>query len=166
MLSRSKLLLLPMDCTSAAWTLLTYPIGLVLEDSMPLTGQRVIKAQPTLQDWGDELFGALKKAGGTAYSNYAVGYNNVDVQAGTKNGIAIGNTPGAHHLLLPCCNSCASCCICSSLAAESFTLQSLCQPCQRLISKLWGRTRPIRLGYRAPYINSRTAFLPAKCPPH
>lgn len=46
------------------------------------------------QDWGDELFGALKKAGGTAYSNYAVGYNNVDVDAATKNGIAVGNTPG------------------------------------------------------------------------
>ena len=30
-----------------------------------------------MQDWGDELFGALKAAGGTAYSNYAVGYNNV-----------------------------------------------------------------------------------------
>ena len=48
-----------------------------------------------MQDWGDELFGALKKAGGTAYSNYAVGYNNVDVDAATKNGIAVGNTPGA-----------------------------------------------------------------------
>lgn len=29
------------------------------------------------QDWGDELFGALKAAGGKAYSNYAVGFNNV-----------------------------------------------------------------------------------------
>ena len=29
------------------------------------------------QDWGDELFDALKAAGGTAFSNYAVGYNNV-----------------------------------------------------------------------------------------
>ena len=46
------------------------------------------------QDWADELFGALKKAGGTAYSNYAVGYNNVNVEAATKNGIAVGNTPG------------------------------------------------------------------------
>ena len=25
------------------------------------------------QDWGDELFGALKAAGGKVYSNYAVG---------------------------------------------------------------------------------------------
>jgi hydroxypyruvate reductase 1 len=37
-----------------------------------------------LQDWGSELFEALKSAGGTAYSNYAVGYNNVKViQTGT-----------------------------------------------------------------------------------
>ena len=47
-----------------------------------------------MQDWSDELFGALKDAGGTAYSNYAVGYNNVRVEAGTQNGIAVGNTPG------------------------------------------------------------------------
>ncbi len=40
------------------------------------------------------MFGALKDAGGTAYSNYAVGYNNVKVEAGTQNGIAVGNTPG------------------------------------------------------------------------
>jgi len=35
------------------------------------------------EDWGDELFAALKAAGGTAYSNVAVGYNNVDVDAAT-----------------------------------------------------------------------------------
>jgi len=46
------------------------------------------------EDWGDELFGALKSAGGTAYSNVAVGYNNVDVDAATKHGIPVGNTPG------------------------------------------------------------------------
>ncbi len=44
--------------------------------------------------WGDELFAALKAAGGTAYSNVAVGYNNVDVEAATKHGIPVGNTPG------------------------------------------------------------------------
>ena len=33
------------------------------------------------EDWGDELFGALRAAGGRAYSNYAVGYNNVSVPA-------------------------------------------------------------------------------------
>jgi hydroxypyruvate reductase 1 len=46
------------------------------------------------EPWGDELFAALKTAGGTAYSNYAVGFNNVDVDAATKNGIPVGNTPG------------------------------------------------------------------------
>jgi hydroxypyruvate reductase 1 len=46
------------------------------------------------EDWGDALFGALKAAGGTAYSNVAVGYNNVDVDAATKHGIPVGNTPG------------------------------------------------------------------------
>ena len=46
------------------------------------------------EPWGDTLFGALAKAGGTAYSNYAVGFNNVDVAAATKRGIPVGNTPG------------------------------------------------------------------------
>jgi hydroxypyruvate reductase 1 len=46
------------------------------------------------EDWGDELFGALKAAGGTAYSNVAVGYNNVDMDAATRLGIPVGNTPG------------------------------------------------------------------------
>jgi len=46
------------------------------------------------EDWGEELFAALKAAGGKAYSNYAVGYNNVDVGAATKHGIPVGNTPG------------------------------------------------------------------------
>lgn len=45
------------------------------------------------EDWGDTLFGALKKAGGHAYSNMAVGYNNVDVDAATRHGISVGNTP-------------------------------------------------------------------------
>jgi D-isomer specific 2-hydroxyacid dehydrogenase, catalytic domain len=46
------------------------------------------------EDWGDTLFSTLKKAGGRAYSNYAVGYNNVNVKAATENGIPVGNTPG------------------------------------------------------------------------
>ena len=44
--------------------------------------------------WGKTLFDALKAAGGTAYSNYAVGYNNVDLEAATRVGIPVGNTPG------------------------------------------------------------------------
>ena len=46
------------------------------------------------EDWGDTLFKALKDAGGQVYSNYAVGYNNVDVGAATKHGVPVGNTPG------------------------------------------------------------------------
>lgn len=46
------------------------------------------------EDWGTELFEALKEAGGKAYSNYAVGYNNVVVPEATKRSIAVGNTPG------------------------------------------------------------------------
>jgi hydroxypyruvate reductase 1 len=46
------------------------------------------------EPWGDELFAALKSAGGKAYSNYAVGFNNVDVDAATSHGIPVGNTPG------------------------------------------------------------------------
>ena len=46
------------------------------------------------EEWGDELYAALKAAGGSAYSNYAVGFNNVDVDAATRHGIPVGNTPG------------------------------------------------------------------------
>jgi glycerate dehydrogenase len=47
------------------------------------------------EQWDDTLFGKLKAAGGSAYSNYAVGYNNVNVADATKHGIPVGNTPGA-----------------------------------------------------------------------
>ena len=46
------------------------------------------------EDWGEELFSALAAAGGKAYSNYAVGYNNVAVERATAHGIPVGNTPG------------------------------------------------------------------------
>lgn len=46
--------------------------------------------------WDHELFAALKAAGGTAYSNYAVGFDNVKVSDATTLGVAVGNTPGAH----------------------------------------------------------------------
>ena len=46
------------------------------------------------EDWGDDLFAALKAAGGKAYSNYAVGFNNIDVAAATRHKIPVGNTPG------------------------------------------------------------------------
>jgi len=47
------------------------------------------------EDWSDVAFGALNAAGSSAYSNYAVGYNNVNVGDATKHGVAVGNTPGA-----------------------------------------------------------------------
>ena len=46
------------------------------------------------ETWDDTLFDTLKKAGGRAYSNYAVGFNNVDIAAATRHGIPVGNTPG------------------------------------------------------------------------
>jgi hydroxypyruvate reductase 1 len=46
------------------------------------------------EDWSEKLFAAFKAAGGKAYGNYAVGYNNVDLDAATKQGIPVGNTPG------------------------------------------------------------------------
>jgi glycerate dehydrogenase len=46
------------------------------------------------EKWGTELFETLRTAGGVAYCNYAVGYDNVDIDAATKYKIAIGNTPG------------------------------------------------------------------------
>ncbi|MCF7805619.1 MAG: D-glycerate dehydrogenase [Candidatus Marinimicrobia bacterium] len=46
------------------------------------------------ESWDAELFQALQQAGGKAYSNYAVGYDNVDVSAATAVGIPVGNTPG------------------------------------------------------------------------
>jgi len=44
--------------------------------------------------WNAGMFAMLKAAGVGAYSNYAVGYNNVDVAAATAAGIPVGNTPG------------------------------------------------------------------------
>tara|TARA_A100001037_G_scaffold271767_1_gene267484 strand:- start:316 stop:1482 length:1167 start_codon:yes stop_codon:yes gene_type:complete len=46
------------------------------------------------EDWGEELFEAIRKAGCKVYANYAVGYNNVNVDAATSRGIPVGNTPG------------------------------------------------------------------------
>ncbi|KAG0457033.1 hypothetical protein HPP92_022190 [Vanilla planifolia] len=68
---------------------------LSVEDILALIGERCdgVIGQLT-EDWGEVLFSALRRAGGTAFSNMAVGYNNVDVKAANKYGIAVGNTPG------------------------------------------------------------------------
>ncbi|GMQ94302.1 MAG: D-glycerate dehydrogenase [Acidimicrobiia bacterium] len=46
------------------------------------------------ENWNADLFGTLAAAGGLVYSNYAVGYNNVDIAGATAAGIPVGNTPG------------------------------------------------------------------------
>jgi hydroxypyruvate reductase 1 len=46
------------------------------------------------EDWNASLFAVLAAAGGAAYSNFAVGYNNVDIAGATAAGIPVGNTPG------------------------------------------------------------------------
>ena len=45
------------------------------------------------EDWGETLFSALSRAGGRAFSNMAVGYNNVDVNDANMYGVVVGNTP-------------------------------------------------------------------------
>ena len=68
---------------------------LTKEEIIAAIGERCDGAIGQLtEDWNAELFAALRAAGGTAYSNGAVGYNNVDVAAATANGIPVGNTPG------------------------------------------------------------------------
>ena len=46
------------------------------------------------ESWDAAIFDAMKAAGVSAYSNYAVGYNNVDLGAASRAGIPVGNTPG------------------------------------------------------------------------
>jgi hydroxypyruvate reductase 1 len=44
--------------------------------------------------WSQATLGALKAAGALIYSQFAVGYDNVDVAAATRLGLPVGNTPG------------------------------------------------------------------------
>ena len=46
------------------------------------------------EHWENVLLQTLQNAGGVVYSNYAVGFNNIDVTAATRYGIPVGNTPG------------------------------------------------------------------------
>ena len=65
------------------------------DDILALIGGRCDGAIGQLTEpWDATLFTALKNAGGRAYSNYAVGYNNIDIPAATALGIPVGNTPG------------------------------------------------------------------------
>lgn len=66
-----------------------------VDDIRAALGERCDGAIGQLTEpWGAELFEALAKAGGKVYSNYAVGYDNVNVAEATQRGIAVGNTPG------------------------------------------------------------------------
>ncbi|MCF7731754.1 MAG: hypothetical protein K9N23_08700 [Akkermansiaceae bacterium] len=65
------------------------------EKIIDLIGDRCHAAIGQLtESWDAGLFAALRQAGGRAYSNHAVGYNNVDVPAATACRIPVGNTPG------------------------------------------------------------------------
>jgi hydroxypyruvate reductase 1 len=44
--------------------------------------------------WDAALLTTLQRAGGRVLSNYAVGYDNVELAAATDLGLAVGNTPG------------------------------------------------------------------------
>lgn len=46
------------------------------------------------EPWNADLLRVLKDAGGGVYANYAVGFDNVDVEAATRLGLPVGNTPG------------------------------------------------------------------------
>ena len=46
------------------------------------------------EQWSEPLLRSLKEAGGAVYSQYAVGFDNVDVEAATRLGLPVGNTPG------------------------------------------------------------------------
>jgi hydroxypyruvate reductase 1 len=73
----------------------TATAALSTAEIMAAMGQRCDGAIGQLTEaWGGELFSALKAAGGTAYSNYAAGFDNVDLKAATRVGIPVGNTPG------------------------------------------------------------------------
>lgn len=69
--------------------------SLGVDEILPAIGDRCCGAIGQLTEvWGEDLFSALQRAGGSVYSNYAVGYNNVDIDAAQRHGICVGNTPG------------------------------------------------------------------------
>lgn len=47
-----------------------------------------------VEPWSADMLQTLKQAGAALYCNYAVGYDNVDVEAATRLALPVGNTPG------------------------------------------------------------------------
>jgi len=73
----------------------TSPDILTVEEIKTAIGDRCDGVIGQLTEaWDETLFAALAAAGGKAYSNYAVGYNNVNTAVATRHGIPVGNTPG------------------------------------------------------------------------
>ena len=73
----------------------TSPDILSIEEVADALGDRCDGAIGQLTEhWSETLFSTLNAAGGSAYSNYAVGFNNVDIPVATRYGIPVGNTPG------------------------------------------------------------------------
>ena len=71
------------------------PDVLSFEEIAAAIGERCAGAIGQLtENWNGDLLNKLQKAGGAVYSNYAVGFNNVDVAAATRYAIPVGNTPG------------------------------------------------------------------------
>lgn len=75
----------------------------ICQSTNVLTAQEIIRTIGTrchgaigqlTETWGETLFATLKAAGGRVYSNYAVGFNNIDLPAATRHLIPVGNTPG------------------------------------------------------------------------
>ena len=46
------------------------------------------------ETWDERMLVRLAQAGGRVYSNYAVGFNNVDIEAASRLGLVVTNTPG------------------------------------------------------------------------
>ena len=102
---------LTLPCPRPCWQICTeHKTILSVDDILALIGDRCdgVIGQLT-EDWGDVLFSALKRAGGTVFSNMAVGYNNVDVEAANRNGIAIGNTPVSESLFVAAASASVCC---------------------------------------------------------
>ncbi len=80
------------DCRVEMWTSEKSPGA---DDIFGAIGDRCDAVIGQLTErWDETTLAHLASAGGRVYSNYAVGYNNVDVDSASRHGIAVTNTPG------------------------------------------------------------------------